>query len=267
MSFTEGTWTAVNSCTDQISVTFTATDECGLTTSTQFTFTITDTTPPAIAGGANGTGECTGTDPAQNAAYIAWRNNFGGVTATDICGTATMSFTEGTWTAVNSCTDQISVTFTATDECGLTTSTQFTFTITDTTPPAIAGGANGTGECTGTDPAQNAAYIAWRNNFGGVTATDICGTATMSFTEGTWTAVNSCTDQISVTFTATDECGLTTSTSSHSPLLILLRQLSQGELTELASAPVLTRLRTQLTSLGAITSVVLQLLIFAVQLR
>ena len=34
-------------------------------------------------------------DPSLNAAYIAWRNNFGGVTTTDICGNATMSFTEG----------------------------------------------------------------------------------------------------------------------------------------------------------------------------
>ena len=85
MSYTEGTW-ASTGCTDQITVTFTATDECGLTTSTTFTFTITDTTPPALYGGANGTAECTGSDPNLNAAYIAWRNSFGGVTTTDICG-------------------------------------------------------------------------------------------------------------------------------------------------------------------------------------
>ena len=158
-------------------MTFTATDECNLTTSTSFTFTISDTTPPAIAGGANGAAECTGSDPAANAAYLAWRNNFGGVTATDICGAATMSYSEGSWTS-NGCTDAITVTFTATDECNLTTSTSFTFTISDTTPPAIAGGANGAAECTGSDPAANAAYLAWRNNFGGVTATDICGLTT-----------------------------------------------------------------------------------------
>ena len=116
-----------------ITVTFTGTDECGLTTSTTFTFTITDTTPPVLAGGADGTAECTGSDPSLNAAYIAWRNNFGGVTTTDICGNATMSYTEGTWTSTG-CTDVITVTFTGTDECGLTTTT-FTFTITDTTPP------------------------------------------------------------------------------------------------------------------------------------
>ena len=87
------------------------------------------------AGGADGTAECTGSNPQLNAAYIAWRNNFAGVTTTDICGNATMSYTEGTWTSTG-CNDVTTVTFTGTDECGLTTSTTFTFTITDTTPPA-----------------------------------------------------------------------------------------------------------------------------------
>ena len=210
MSFTEGTW-ASDGCTDLMTVTFTATDECGLTTTTAFTFTITDTTPPVIAGGANGAAECTGTNPSLNTDYLAWRANFGGVTATDLCGAATMSFTEGTW-ASDGCTDLMTVTFTATDECGLTTTTAFTFTITDTTPPVIAGGANGAAECTGTNPSLNTDYLAWRANFGGVTATDICGAATMSFTEGTW-ASDGCTDLMTVTFTATDECGLTTTTS------------------------------------------------------
>ena len=192
MSYTEGTW-ASTGCTDQITVTFTATDECGLTTSQPFTFTITDTTPPALCRRGQRTAECTGSDPSLNAAYIAWRNSFGGVTATDICGAATMSYTEGTW-ASTGCTDQITVTFTATDECGLTTSTTHS-----PSPLPIplrrhyAGGANGTAECTGSDPSLNAAYIAWRNSFGGVTATDICGAATMSYTEGTWSSTG-CTD-------------------------------------------------------------------------
>ena len=68
MTYTEGTWTST-ACTDVMTVTFTATDECGLTANTSFTFTITDTTPPVISGGANGTAECTGSDPSLNAAY------------------------------------------------------------------------------------------------------------------------------------------------------------------------------------------------------
>src|SRR5512133_2795246 len=186
MSYTEGTWTSTG-CTDVTTLTLTGTDECGLKTSTTFTFTISDTQPPTLAGGANGTAECTGSDPSLNAAYIAWRNNFAGVTASDVCGAATMSYTEGTWTSTG-CTDVTTLTLTGTDECGLKTSTTFTFTISDTQPPTLAGGANGTAECTGSDPSLNAAYIAWRNNFAGVTASDVCGAATMSYTEGTWTS-------------------------------------------------------------------------------
>uniref|UniRef100_UPI002638C6C9 hypothetical protein n=1 Tax=uncultured Algibacter sp. TaxID=298659 RepID=UPI002638C6C9 len=80
--------------------------------------------------------------------YIAWRDGFAGVTSTDICGAATMSFTEGTWDS-QGCTDTITVTFTATDECGLSSSQDQTFVISDTTPPALAGGADGAAECTG----------------------------------------------------------------------------------------------------------------------
>src|SRR5512147_1678806 len=211
ISSTPGSWTSTG-CSDAITVTFTATDECGLTSSTTATFTISDTTPPAITGAANGTAECTGSDPAANAAYIAWLANNAGATATDICGTATISSTPGSWTSTG-CSDAITVTFTATDECGLTSSTTATFTISDTTPPAITGAANGTAECTGSDPAANAAYIAWLANNAGATATDICGTATISSTPGSWTSTG-CSDAITVTFTATDECGLTSSTTA-----------------------------------------------------
>src|SRR5450759_3510862 len=210
MSYTEGSWVSTG-CTDVITVVFTGTDECGLTTTTSFTFTITDTIPPALAGGANGTAECTGSSPAANLAYQTWLANYGGVTTSDICGNAAMSYTEGTW-ASTGCTDVITVTFTGTDECGLTTTTSFTFTITDTTPPALAGGANETTECTGSDPSLNAAYITWRNSFAGVTTLDICGNAAMSYTEGSW-ASTGCTDVITVVFTGTDECGLSTTTS------------------------------------------------------
>ena len=38
------------------------------------------------------TAECTGSDPSLNAAYQTWRYSFGGVSATDLCGTATMTY-------------------------------------------------------------------------------------------------------------------------------------------------------------------------------
>ena len=112
-------------------------------------------------------------------------------------------------------TDEITITFTATDECGLTATKSNKFTISDTTPPVIAGGADGTAECTGSAPATNAAYLAWLASNGGVTATDLCGAVVLSNNAGTqtWTSAG-CTDEITITFTATDECGLTATKSN-----------------------------------------------------
>ncbi|NNF36493.1 MAG: HYR domain-containing protein, partial [Saprospiraceae bacterium] len=208
LSYTEGTWMSTG-CTDEMTITVTATDECGLTTSLDFTYTITDTTPPTLTGGMNGSGECTGVDPSMNAGYIAWRDNHAGAMTTDICGMSTLSYTEGTWMSTG-CTDEMTITVTATDECGLTTSLDFTYTITDTTPPTLTGGMNGSGECTGSDPSMNAGYIAWRDSHAGAMTTDICGMSTLSYTEGTWMSTG-CTDEMTITVTATDECGLTTS--------------------------------------------------------
>src|SRR5512133_3704272 len=157
MSYTEGTWTSTG-CTDVTTLTLTGTDECGLKTSTTFTFTISDTQPPTLAGGANGTAECTGSDPSLNAAYIAWRNNFAGVTASDVCGAATMSYTEGTWTSTG-CTDVTTLTLTGTDECGLNTSTTSTSTISDTQPPTLRRPPNSTLVSNASVPRLNAAYI------------------------------------------------------------------------------------------------------------
>ncbi|PHR70456.1 MAG: hypothetical protein COA67_08390, partial [Lutibacter sp.] len=208
MSYTEGVWVTVG-CNDTITVTFKSTDDCGLINSQPQNFVISDTTVPVLAGGVDGASECTGTVPSLNADYITWRDGFGGVTSTDICGNPTMSYSEGNWVS-SGCTDTITVTFTATDECGLQTSQPQNFVISDTTVPVLAGGDDGASECTGTDPSLNADYIAWRDGFGGVTSTDICGSPTMSYSEGNWVS-SGCTDTITVTFTATDECGLQTS--------------------------------------------------------
>ncbi|OUR94317.1 hypothetical protein A9Q87_01330 [Flavobacteriales bacterium 34_180_T64] len=191
--------------------TWTATDACGNTTSADQIITIVDTTAPALYNGTDDAAECTGSNPGDNAAYQTWRDGFAGITTDDLCGESSMSYTEGTWTS-NGCTDTMIVTFTGTDECGLTTSKDQTFIISDTTAPALYNGADDTAECTGSNPGDNAAYQAWREDYAGITTDDICGASTMSYTEGTWTS-NGCTDTMIVLFTGTDECGLTTSKS------------------------------------------------------
>ena len=51
-------------------------------------FTISDTTPPVIIAGTNGTSECQGNNPDVNTDYLAWLAANGGATASDLCGNA-----------------------------------------------------------------------------------------------------------------------------------------------------------------------------------
>ena len=207
---TPATWSG--GCNNSITVTFRATDACGNFSTTSMTFTISDTTPPMIIAGTNGTSECQGNDPNANTNYNAWLAANGGATATDLCGNA-ISWTNapGAWSG--GCVNSITVIFTATDACGNASTTSGTFTISDTTPPVIIAGANGTSECQGNNPNANTNYLAWLAANGGATASDLCGNAiSWSNSPGTWSG--GCINSITVTFTATDACGNARTTSS-----------------------------------------------------
>ena len=215
------TWTndfgtlVAGSCgaTGTASVTFTATDECGNSTSTVATFTIEDTTAPEIISEAvNKTVECDGqgnTDELQ-----AWLESNGDASATDICGAVTWTNDFETLVA-GSCgaTGTASVTFTATDECGNSTSTVATFTIEDTTSPEISVQAEDqTVECDGNGNTD--ALNAWLESNGGAVASDVCGTVTWT---NDFTALSDdcgATGAATVTFTATDECGNASTTTA-----------------------------------------------------
>jgi hypothetical protein len=251
ITYSEGTWSEVDVCTDQITVTFTATDDCGNDVSVSYTFTITDTTVPFVIDGENGTAECQGADPNQNTEYIAWRDQFANASTDDVCGNSALSVTESPWVNIDACTVQTTITVTATDDCGLTETADFTFTITDTTVPFVIDGENGTAECQGTDPSQNTEYILWRDQFANTSTNDACGNSTLSYTEGPWVVIDACTVQTTVTVTATDDCGLTetadftfTITDSQAPVLA-------GGDNGTENVKVLTKVRIQHTLHGA----------------
>jgi len=152
--------TATDNCADINDITITATevisgqdDECSNTYTIIRTWIATDCagnedehiqvinviddTPPMLTLGDDGSAECTGTDPAMNQDYIDWLSNYAGITATDNCGSATLSFTEGEWKN-DGCTNTITVTFIATDECGLQAEgIERSFVISDTTAPEL----------------------------------------------------------------------------------------------------------------------------------
>src|SRR5678815_2714845 len=91
------------------------------------TITVRDTTPPTISAlPGPSTIECTGT-PA-----------FTTPTASDACGTATL--TSADVTTAGTCANNYSITrtWTATDACGNTATASQTITVRDTTPPTIS---------------------------------------------------------------------------------------------------------------------------------
>jgi hypothetical protein len=116
-------------------VTVTATDEAGNTSSCSFDVTVNDVEAPVIdPEAADQTVECDGAGNTEE--LEAWLASYGGAMATDNC-----SFTwSSDFTGLSddcAATGSATVTFTATDPAGNSTSTTATFSIVDTTPPEI----------------------------------------------------------------------------------------------------------------------------------
>ncbi|MBW6499234.1 MAG: gliding motility-associated C-terminal domain-containing protein, partial [Bacteroidales bacterium] len=155
---------------------------------------------------ANGNSECQGIDPDLNTDYLAWLANNGGAVAADLCGnnvTWTNNAASQSWSGT--CTQTITITFTATDDCDNASTTQAAFTITDTTAPVwVNEPADLTVECDGNG--NTAQLTAWLNSFSG---SDVCGTATVTHDYVAANFVEACgaTGYVDVEFTLTDACG------------------------------------------------------------
>ena len=197
-------------------MTFTATDLCNNANSTTARCEIIDTTPPTIDSAAvNETVECNGTGITSQIA--AWLADNGHADASDVCSQFSWSNNFNANNFVSTCggAGYIDVTFTATDLCNNANSTTARFGIVDNTPPAVTSASNGSAACQGTNPNANTAYIAWLNNHAGATAQDLCGgSITWGDNRGTASWVGTCPTTITITFTATDACNNTASTSA-----------------------------------------------------
>ncbi|NRD22525.1 tandem-95 repeat protein [Winogradskyella litoriviva] len=195
--------------TEKIKRTWTATDECGNTKSLNQIINVKDTTPPTIDTSAtNIMIEC-GVTP--EGTLQDWLDNNGGASASDTCGNVTWSnnYNDG----VSDCSASTTVIFTATDDCGNTSTTSASYTIQDTTPPVITvSAANQSIECNIDDSTQNVQN--WLDNNGGASATDDCSAIT--WTNNFTSISDGCgeTGSATVTFTATDACGNSTSTTA-----------------------------------------------------
>src|SRR5439155_8207594 len=132
-----------------------ATDGCGNFAECNQTVTLEDHTPPVISCVGNKTVECTS----------AW--SFNAPTATDTCGSATITIVSTVTNFTGHCGNTFDATRTwrATDACGNTAQCSQTVTVEDHTPPTITCVPNKTAECTST----------W--SFDAPTASDTCGSA------------------------------------------------------------------------------------------
>jgi gliding motility-associated-like protein len=181
---------ATGTCPITFTRTYTIKDACNNTKTTTQTINIIDTTPPDFSGilPQNITLECNQTVP--SAATL---------TATDNCaGLVTISFTEQN--IPGTCPNNYTIvrTWVATDVCGNSKTHTQQITIQDTTPPVFVGSLPSNevfAKCDGIPVAPI------------LTATDNCGTATVTYSEVK--IDGDCTNKYRLerTWTATDLCG------------------------------------------------------------
>src|SRR5690606_12303276 len=196
----------VGTCDDYeyvITRTWTATDECGNSSTCVQMITVEDNEGPEISCPTTLTLECgSDTDPAS----------IGFATATDNCSDVTVSHsdvsTQNADGVAGTCDDYeyvITRTWTAVDACGNSSSCVQTLTIEDTETPEIQCPGNVTLECgSETDP----------SNTGFATATDNCSGVTVTYsdvsTQDADGVAGTCDDYeyvITRTWTAVDACG------------------------------------------------------------
>lgn len=180
-------------CGSPVSVTFTATDACGNTSSSSSQFTIMDDTPPVFDGITPLTLECTEKDREKK--VKAWLE---GVTAKDNCGLAAITHN---YEARNlKCGEQQLITFMATDLCGTMTTITIPITVIDTTAPVMS--AAGQLEIGCSDGDAESVINNWLLN---VSATDQCSKVKVSNDYKGLAGL--CGQPTQVVFTAIDDCG------------------------------------------------------------
>ncbi|MCK0110528.1 hypothetical protein MWU58_14635, partial [Flavobacteriaceae bacterium S0825] len=224
--------------TGEKTVIFTVTDACGNTSKTYATFRIVDTKDPETTPAYNKTVVCDGEGNVDQ--FQTWLDNNGDATAKDECSGVTWTnnfpgdpkhkdfdirdyLKEG----CSEYTGYINVIFTVTDACGNDVDLPATFTIEDSIAPEVTPASDMTVECDGTmsqnsgDDAQDSNgrpsgnigdYYTWYYNNGGATATDGC--SNVKWTRTVRMYGDACDTEYRVTFTATDECGNSYSTTA-----------------------------------------------------
>jgi len=195
--------------TGTLVVTFTVTAACGSESTSSAVITIADHTAPIIQNPAvDMTVECDGFG--NDMELQAWLLANGNATATDECSNITWSHNFSSLTLACGETSFSEVIFTATDDCGNFTESTAVFTIEDTTPPIITVQSQNI-TITNLDDCETA-IAEWLSNNGGGIAMDQCDVTPPIWTHDFSGDISMiCQDELEtlVTFTVTDDCGIT----------------------------------------------------------
>ncbi|MBA9073862.1 gliding motility-associated-like protein, partial [Flavobacterium gossypii] len=170
---------------------WTATDLCGNTAEHIQTVTVTDTQAPVFAGTMPAAEVAASCDNIPAAAVL---------TAADACGSATVTFAETRTDGACAGSYTLTRKWTATDLCGNTAEHTQVVNVTDTQAPAFVGTLPAAELAASCDNIPAAAVL---------TATDACGTATVTFAETRTDGACAGSYTLTRKWTATDLCGNT----------------------------------------------------------
>ena len=164
---------------------WTASDDCGNTTTVTQNIYIQDTTAPGLICAEDITVECnTSTDPSVTGTSLG----------TDVCGDVDVSYSDGP--TAGSCPSSFVRTWTAVDDCGNSTTCAQTISIDDTIAPAISCPVDAIVECGDDFSPQSTGFASASDNCSSAINPQyvdgsISGTCPQTFTR-TWTAVDDC---------------------------------------------------------------------------
>jgi len=176
-------------------VTYTATDAAGNSSTCSFTVTVTDNTPPVIA-------SCPANINLFAAANCKAVATWTAPTASDNCSVSSFTSTHTSGSEFN--LGSTTVTYTATDAAGNTSTCSFTVTVTDNTPPVIA-------NCPANINLFSAANCKAIATWTAPTASDNCSVSSFTSTHTSGSEFN--LGSTTVTYTATDAAGNTSTCS------------------------------------------------------
>ncbi len=197
-------FSAPSFCGGSVTITYTATDNCGQADICSSSFIVASAPTLTVNCPQNmSLGSCL-TQAAVNAAFNNWKAQF---TTSGGCGVQTTNLAQ--YSAPSACAGgSVTINFTATDACGQTASCSKTFTVAAAPTLTVNCPSNmSMGSCL-TQSQVNTAFNNWKAQF---TTSGGCGVQTTNLAQ--YSAPSACGGSVTINFTATDNCGQTASCS------------------------------------------------------